>query len=225
MPTWPALAGRLPGSRASACGPGTETRCSASEVVQEGDDGQPGLGDRAKFAARRPFEPVVEDRIAEKGLEAGSDIGAVVLEAVEAVRRFVLSPSIHDHTRLSSRNDYTFFLARGGGPERLNGYSRLASCVSVGVWSDLVGPGSFIVESILTLSDAKARFSEIVEKAVKGEEFVVTRMGKPVVRIVPFRNARSAAQARRPRRRIRMSEDFDDWPPDLQDALGVAEPR
>ena len=36
------------------------------------------------------------------------------------------------------------------------------------------------MESILTLSDAKARFSEIVEKAVKGEEFVVTRMGKPV---------------------------------------------
>ncbi len=33
------------------------------------------------------------------------------------------------------------------------------------------------------LSDAKARFSEIVERAVNGDEFVVTRMGKPVVRI------------------------------------------
>ena len=81
------------------------------------------------------------------------------------------------------------------------------------------------MESILTLSDAKARFSEIVEKAVKGEEFVVTRMGKPVVRIVRFETRG------RPRRlgdlagRIRMSEDFDDWPPDVRDALGVAEPQ
>ena len=81
-----------------------------------------------------------------------------------------------------------------------------------------------VVESTLTLSDAKARFSEIVEKATNGEEFIVTRMGKPVVRISRF------MAHRRPRRlgdyagRIRMSEDFDDWPPDLQEALGMADP-
>ena len=80
------------------------------------------------------------------------------------------------------------------------------------------------MESTLTLSDAKARFSEIVEKATNGEEFIVTRMGKPVVRITRF-----MAQGR-PHRlgdyagRIRMCEDFDDWPADLQEALGMAEP-
>lgn len=42
------------------------------------------------------------------------------------------------------------------------------------------------MESVLTLSDAKARFSEIVEKATNGEVFVVTRMGRPVVRIARF---------------------------------------
>jgi len=81
------------------------------------------------------------------------------------------------------------------------------------------------VESVLTLSDAKARFSEIVEKVINGDEFVITRMGKPVVRICRF-----AAPAE-PRKlgdlagEIRMSEDFDDWPPDLQEALGMADPR
>ena len=80
------------------------------------------------------------------------------------------------------------------------------------------------MESTLTLCDAEARFSEIVEKATNGEEFVVTRMGKPVVRINRF------MAHGRPRRlgdyagRIRMSEDFDDWPPDLQQVLGMAEP-
>ena len=77
------------------------------------------------------------------------------------------------------------------------------------------------VESILTLSDAKARFSEIVERVVNGDEFVVTRMGKPVVRI-----SRVATNAE-PRKlgdlagQIWMSEDFDDWPPDSRDALGM----
>ena len=77
------------------------------------------------------------------------------------------------------------------------------------------------MESILTLSDAKARFSEIVERVVNGDEFVVTRMGKPVVRI-----SRGATNAE-PRKlgdlagQIWMSEDFDDWPPDSRDALGM----
>ena len=81
------------------------------------------------------------------------------------------------------------------------------------------------MESTLTLSDAKARFSEIVEKAANSEVFVVTRMGKPVVRIVRF------AAKGQPRKlgdfagQIRMSEDFDDWPADLQEALGIAETR
>ncbi len=79
------------------------------------------------------------------------------------------------------------------------------------------------VETTLTLSDAKARFSEVIERAANGEVFVVTRMGRPVVRIARF------VEHGQPRKlgdfagRIRMSEDFDDWPPELQDALGVAE--
>ena len=81
------------------------------------------------------------------------------------------------------------------------------------------------MESTLTLGDAKARFSEIVDRAVAGEEFIVTRLGRPVVRISRF------AAPRQPRKfgdlagRIRMSVDFDDWPTDLQKALGMVETR
>ena len=55
------------------------------------------------------------------------------------------------------------------------------------------------MESVLTLSDAKARFSEIVEKTINGDEFIVTRMGKPVVRISRFVATGEPSQARRPR--------------------------
>ena len=79
--------------------------------------------------------------------------------------------------------------------------------------------------TILTLSDAKARFSEVVERVANGEEFVVTRKGKPMVRITRF-----VAHGQRRKLgdfagRIRMSADFEDWPTDLQEALGVTAPR
>ena len=77
------------------------------------------------------------------------------------------------------------------------------------------------MESTITLSDAKARFSEIVERAVNGEEFVVTRMGKAAVQI-------SRCEGRKRHRRIGdlagqiwIAEDFDEWPPELQQAFGM----
>jgi len=81
------------------------------------------------------------------------------------------------------------------------------------------------VESVVTLSDAKARFSEIVEKAVNGDEFIVTRMGKPVVRISRFVTSGERRKLGDLAGQIRISEDFDDWPPDLREALGMAEPE
>ena len=81
------------------------------------------------------------------------------------------------------------------------------------------------MESVVTLSDAKARFSEIVEKAVNGDEFIVTRMGKPVVRISRFVSSGERRELGDLAGQIRIGEDFDDWPPDLREALGMAEPR
>lgn len=81
------------------------------------------------------------------------------------------------------------------------------------------------MESVVTLSNAKARFSEIVEKAVNGDEFIVTRMGKPVVRISRFVTSGERRKLGDLAGQIRISEDFDDWPADLQETLGMAEPR
>ena len=81
------------------------------------------------------------------------------------------------------------------------------------------------MESVVTLSDAKARFSEIVEKAVNGDEFIVTRMGKPVVRISRFVASGERRKLGDFAGRIRISEDFDEWPPDLQEAPGMVGPR
>ena len=81
------------------------------------------------------------------------------------------------------------------------------------------------MQSTIALSDAKARFSEIVERAINGEEFVVTRMGKAAVRISQFRNDSPPRKLGDLAGQIWIAEDFDEWPSDLQQALGVAEPK
>jgi len=57
------------------------------------------------------------------------------------------------------------------------------------------------------LSEAKARFSELVQKAMLGEEVIVTKENKPVVKIVPIKPAK-----RKPGtgKGIWMSPDFDE---------------
>lgn len=77
------------------------------------------------------------------------------------------------------------------------------------------------MESTITLSDAKARFSEIVERATQGEEFVVTRMGRPVARVVRYGARLQPRKLGDLAGQIRISEDFDEWPPDVAEAFGT----
>ncbi|MCY3640947.1 MAG: type II toxin-antitoxin system prevent-host-death family antitoxin [Gammaproteobacteria bacterium] len=77
------------------------------------------------------------------------------------------------------------------------------------------------MESTITLSDAKVHFSEIVERAVKGEDFVVTRRGRAAVRISRFEHRARPRKLGDLAGQIHIAEDFDEWSPDLQVALGV----
>jgi len=60
--------------------------------------------------------------------------------------------------------------------------------------------------------DGKARFSELIDRAERGEEIVVTRHGKPVARVAPLEKVRPSReewaglmeQARTLRERIRV---------------------
>lgn len=77
------------------------------------------------------------------------------------------------------------------------------------------------MESTITLSEAKARFSEVVERVVNGEDFVVTRMGRAAVRISRFEARKSPRRLGDLARQIRIADDFEDWPPDIHAALGM----
>jgi prevent-host-death family protein len=49
----------------------------------------------------------------------------------------------------------------------------------------------------ISLSDAKARLTDLVRRAEAGDEVVLTRHGHPAVRLVPIRQALDPAARRR----------------------------
>lgn len=58
-----------------------------------------------------------------------------------------------------------------------------------------------IMTEEVSVADAKRRFSELIERVGRGERFLVTRRGKPVLALVPAHEAPHAAGDDRPRKR------------------------
>jgi prevent-host-death family protein len=75
------------------------------------------------------------------------------------------------------------------------------------------------------MHEAKTHLSRLVERAEAGEEIVIQRNGKPVVRLVSVADEpRSLATVRGAwRGRVRIAEDFDELPADMAAALGADE--
>lgn len=74
-----------------------------------------------------------------------------------------------------------------------------------------------------TIGEAKTQLSKLVHEAEDGHEVIVRRGPKPVARIVAIPNNEGPVR-RKPgamRGRIKMREDFDEWPPDIARALGI----
>ena len=79
------------------------------------------------------------------------------------------------------------------------------------------------MSSILNLTEAKAKFSEVVERVSQGEEIIVTRMGHPVARITRYEPAAANRRLGLFEGRIHHAEDFDDWPAHLAHDLGITD--
>lgn len=65
---------------------------------------------------------------------------------------------------------------------------------------------------ITNLHDAKAHLSRLVDRAAAGEEIVIAKAGKPLVRMVPFRASDRPRRSGYWRGRVNLAEDFDASP-------------
>jgi prevent-host-death family protein len=69
---------------------------------------------------------------------------------------------------------------------------------------------------------AKTNLSRLVERALDGEEIVLTRRGDPAVRLVPVKGRGGfASLAGVWQGRVRIAEDFDELPDDVAEAFGA----
>jgi prevent-host-death family protein len=72
------------------------------------------------------------------------------------------------------------------------------------------------------MHEAKTKLSQLVERAERGEEIVITRNGKPAVRLAPVSSTASLASVRGAwRGQVQLADDFDELPDDIGEALGA----
>ena len=71
------------------------------------------------------------------------------------------------------------------------------------------------MSSVLNLTEAKAKFSDVVDRVSHGEEIIVTRMGHPVARITRYEPAAANRRLGFFEGRIRLAEDFESYADDV----------
>ena len=72
------------------------------------------------------------------------------------------------------------------------------------------------------MHEAKTHLSRLVERALEGEEIILTRRGEPAVRLVPERAGGGfASLAGIWRGQVRIAEDFDELPDDFSERFGL----
>jgi antitoxin (DNA-binding transcriptional repressor) of toxin-antitoxin stability system len=73
------------------------------------------------------------------------------------------------------------------------------------------------------IGEAKTQLSKLVHMAEEGEEVVLRRGRTPVVRLVaiPAEEAGARRKPGRMRGRVSVPDDFDEWPEDVAQALGI----
>ncbi len=67
----------------------------------------------------------------------------------------------------------------------------------------------------VNIQEAKTHLSRLLEEAMRGEEIVIAKAGRPYVRLVPCPSEDAPRVLGRWEGKMRMAEDFDDTPDEI----------
>jgi prevent-host-death family protein len=76
-----------------------------------------------------------------------------------------------------------------------------------------------MADPVVNIHAAKTHLSRLVERVEAGEEVVIARAGRPVARLVPFKERTSPRTPGLWRDRVHLSADFDRTDEELLDAF------
>jgi prevent-host-death family protein len=71
--------------------------------------------------------------------------------------------------------------------------------------------------SRFNIAEAKARFSELVQKAMLGEEVIIAKGHKPLLKLVPLEKPRRRREPGTAKGKLWIAPDFDETPADFKD--------
>ena len=66
----------------------------------------------------------------------------------------------------------------------------------------------------INIHDAKTRFSKLINQALKGDEIIIARDGKPLIRLVPYTEEPAVRKGGQFKGIMHISDDFDAPLPD-----------
>ena len=72
---------------------------------------------------------------------------------------------------------------------------------------------------IINVYDAKTHLSRLLDQVAQGEEIIIARAGKPLAKLVPYRDDDQPRVPGSWHGRVRIAPDFDELPPDLAAAF------
>ena len=71
------------------------------------------------------------------------------------------------------------------------------------------------------ITEAEGDLSQLIQRAEAGEDVVIARDGKPLVRLVPVAGGSFASIRGVCRGRVHIADDFDELPDDIAEAFGA----
>ena len=74
---------------------------------------------------------------------------------------------------------------------------------------------------IYSVTDAKAKFSQVVESVLQGEEIIVTKMGKPAVKISAYEPIIENKRLGLMKGQATIPDDFGEWDHEEAKLLGI----
>jgi len=78
-------------------------------------------------------------------------------------------------------------------------------------------PGTIRRARHVNIAEAKARFSALVRQALAGDDVVIARDNKPLLRLVRLNDPKGRRRPGSAKGHVRMAPDFDRTPPDFDD--------
>lgn len=62
---------------------------------------------------------------------------------------------------------------------------------------------------LINIHDAKTHFSRVINQALKGDEIIIARGGKPLIRLVPYTEEKQIRRGGQFKGLMQISDDFD----------------